>query len=984
MDKGFNLDLASEYKINEIVFINSGSSHYVRLPVNHHAALLSDNNSGKTSTLSALKLFLLPEENFKDSQHKFNFSSGGKFYSDVDSYQYYFPGSESFIICSAENPRGKFSWILYRTTDLGYERIAVPCSYDDMAHLFWNDDSEKNEGAGQLQSEISITYIKKKLLSKEYGGVYFNKRANIGETIYTRASAVQDNTRFGLLPMAKKFTASSVNTVKALLGIAFSLSDASTTSLPDAIGSIIDGMGLSAVKDDGIILDLENALDEWRILKGTDSHLNKVDGLKNKWAELQTKRDEYFTLKKETKALFEPLVHTLNAENSIKQEQLTELNERADKAEREYNKHSEPYNLAEKTHRQSVSDCDSIQKILEQTIEKRVLAENTREEILPLCPEKDKSDAAILGILDTSKLDLEEELKHLNGEADTNKRLTQLIGEIKNKKKSIVDIGKMLADLEKGTSFLGELTDATASTLLSLNNVFANINPDLNDKEKNTIESFADLFNVDDTGVYLGGKYICSFSKFDSKQVKMSLTQRLVDLKKDLIKDEETQATLSRNTTLSVEQREERRLNCKSRLKILKAQDTALAGIEVVLQIIIEKESELVSAKEKIESASSTLDEVERKHKHLHAEYATRNIELTSFKNELEGLTECIDTLNQIANNSNRLLDYQSALHTQVDNIKSYDKLSVNKTITSLDDVLSQTKTASLATASLLKELLDHDIIDSDPESRYADVMSNTSFETYYSSLDTLFSNLDKQRESYSERLQAHNNTAAMSSTMIENVKGIIEGFIDDINHQLSGYRISNLDNVKLIADLHPQYESMVKALGIISGQNDGLLDKEFYDKISDFQNIFYIRKTGKIDISKIIEKLHYGFDVNGKRETIPQSNGTNSMVNAVLLAILLKKMVPEDLHLTIPVIFDEVGSLDERNLKEVLKVMNDNGLILFAANPESTGVIANVLDTYHDLSIFKATDVEVQGKAESIYFGSMKETLIDIQEAVS
>lgn len=984
MDKGFNLDLASEYKINEIVFINSGSSHYVRLPVNHHAALLSDNNSGKTSTLSALKLFLLPEENFKDSQHKFNFSSGGKFYSDVDSYQYYFPGSESFIICSAENPRGKFSWILYRTTDLGYERIAVPCSYDDMAHLFWSDDSDKNEGAGQLQSEISITYIKKKLLSKEYGGVHFNKRASIGETIYTRASAAQDNTRFGLLPMAKKFSASSVNTVKALLGIAFSLSDASTTSLPDAIGSIIDGMGLSAVKEDGIILDLDNALDEWQSLKDTDSHLNKVDALKNKWAALQLKRDEYFTLKNETKALFEPLVHTVNTENSIKQEQLSELNERTHKAEREYNEHSESHNLAKNAHQQSVSDRDSIQKILEQTIEKRVLAENTRKEILPLCSEKDKSDAAIIELLKTSKVDLEEEIKHLNGEADTNIRLTQLISEIKDKKKSIVEIENMLADLGKGTSFLGELTDATASTLLSLNNAFANINPEINDKEKNTIESFADIFNVDDTGVYLGGKYICSFSKFDDKRAKVSLTERLTVLKVKLKRDEDNQAILSRNTTLSVEEREAKRLDCQSRLKILEAQHTALAGIEVVQQIIKEKESELNSAKEKIESASNTFEEVASKHKYLKAELTARNIELTSFKNELDGLTDSINKINQIANNSNRLLDYQSTLNTHVDDIKSYDKVSVNKIITLLDDVLSQTKAASLATTSLLKELLDQNIIDYEPESRYADVMSNTSFETYYSSLDTLFANLDKQRESYSERLQAHNNTAAMSSTMIENVKNIVESFIDGINHQLSGYRISNLDNVKLIADLHPQYESMVKALGTISGQTDSLLDKEFYIRISEFQNTFYIRKTGKIDISKIIEKLHYGFDVNGKRETIPQSNGTNSMVNAVLLAILLKKMVPEDLHLTIPVIFDEVGSLDERNLKEVLKVMNDNGLVLFAANPESTGVIANVLDTYHDLSIFKAIDVEVQGKAESIYFGSMKETLIDIQEAVS
>lgn len=89
----------------------------------------------------------------------------------------------------------------------------------------------------------------------------------------------------------------------------------------------------------------------------------------------------------------------------------------------------------------------------------------------------------------------------------------------------------------------------------------------------------------------------------------------------------------------------------------------------------------------------------------------------------------------------------------------------------------------------------------------------------------------------------------------------------------------------------------------------------------------------------------------------IPQSNGTNCMVNAVLLAILLKRMVPEDLQLSMSVIFDEVGSPDENNLSEILEVMDEHGLALFAANPDATGIIASVLDVYHP-SCFPATEV--------------------------
>jgi len=165
IDNALGLDFASEYQIHELIFINSGSNYYVRLRVDQHAALISDNNSGKTSSLSALKLFLLPDTTFKNQKKKFGFHSGGSYYQDLSSYTYYFPGSESYIICNASNPKGKFCWVLHRTTDLGYERIAVPEEYNTFEHLFWNADSKKNESAGALHADIGHASIKKKLIT---------------------------------------------------------------------------------------------------------------------------------------------------------------------------------------------------------------------------------------------------------------------------------------------------------------------------------------------------------------------------------------------------------------------------------------------------------------------------------------------------------------------------------------------------------------------------------------------------------------------------------------------------------------------------------------------------------------------------------------------------------------------------------------------------------------------------------------------------
>lgn len=155
---------------------------------------------------------------------------------------------------------------------------------------------------------------------------------------------------------------------------------------------------------------------------------------------------------------------------------------------------------------------------------------------------------------------------------------------------------------------------------------------------------------------------------------------------------------------------------------------------------------------------------------------------------------------------------------------------------------------------------------------------------------------------------------------------------------------------------------------------------KELYDYLQAFHGTFYVKSSKKIDIAKIIEKVNYFFIRNGEKEDTPQSNGTNSMVNAILLAILFKNMIPEDLKLQLPVVFDEVGKLDEDNLNEIYKIVTDQNLTLFAATPDQTGTIASVLDLYHDLSCFQATDVTVYDKAKTIYFQGMEERLINLE----
>ncbi|UYM17635.1 coiled-coil domain-containing protein [Endozoicomonas euniceicola] len=986
-DDMFKLDLTSEYKIHELIFINSGSNYYARLPVDSHAALLSDNNSGKTSTLSALKLFLLPEINFKDCKAKFGFSSGGKYYSNIDSYQYYFPGTESYIICNASNPKHSFCWVLYRTTDFGYERIAVPKTYDDIEHLFWNASSASNEKAGQHQSDIGISDIKKKLI-KNYGGVIFNDRKSIGEAIYTRTSAAEDHTRFSLLPMVKKFSDASVDTVRALLGMAFSLGDASTTTLPSAIGSIIDGMGMSVVKknDDGIFLDIDNALDEWEQLKETDSKLKKVAAYQDRWQLLKTERKRYSELRKSLQSDF--ATTTLTVHEAIKHygRQLEEVSSRTRAAEAEYNQFVSEYNAAKRTSEQTQSDLRAADKLIASLEKKLNKADFVRSRLRPLCPANDTTDDAILKAISDELKKCSEDIQSLKDQGQAIASMDRLNKSIKDKDDAIRDRKSALARLDSGHSFLDSLSGHAASVLISINNSFTQLDLSISDQQTGIIEAFAGLFSQDGQRISFCGSSLegTEFQSYSKDESRIKIQKRIEELESELKGDRKQLSKLNQNAVLSPAERSRKLQEYEEDYSELQGEKTIIKGIDGYRDQYDESIENRKLLQALSEEQKTAYDEARDKRSELQLAYNKLKEREQTLTQPLGAAKGYMDELRRLAGESSQMLDVETVVSEQPASLlPAYQPEQTRSDIDGLRARMRETRSSRDDAIEALHLLLEHGIVDSTPEDRHAITTQKQAFEIHYAALQTVYENLDSSTENYKQRLKDHNNHAAITASMIEKVKGVVESFIDKINQELGGYSISNLDNVELVAELHPQYVNMARTLGLVANKTDSLLTEDFYKQISAFQSEFYIQRSGKVDIARIIQKVSYRFNRNGKKEEIPQSNGTNCMVNAVLLALLLKHMIPEDLSLAMPVIFDEVGSLDERNLREVLKVMEEHGLVLFAANPEPTGVIASVLSVYHDLSIFKATDAEIMGKAEAIYFPGMEERLENLSDDV-
>lgn len=983
LDKLKLFDFTNEYQIHELIFVNSGSNYYVRLPVDMHAALISDNNSGKTSSLSALKLFLLPETSFKKQKDKFGFRSGGEYYPNLSSYTYYFPSTESYIICNASNPKGRFCWVLYRTTDLSYERIAVPKDYQAIEHLFWNSASDKNEKAGKLNDQITISNIKRSL-TKDYGGKVFTDRKSIGEAIYTRTSATKEDSHFCLLPMARGFSSSITETIRSLLNIAFSLSDASTTSLPMAIGAILDSAGMSAVKkgaDEGIFLDLDSQLHEWQELKQLDSHLQLVASHKNTWDALQEARREFGKLKGRCTDHFQQICWSLHSNKQELLKQQDSKKEEVSRSEQARQVHQPTYRRIANDYQDTKSTIKSTKNRLSEINDSIDRANFVRSRLRPLCVDGNEGDIDIINILNDQIEDVKAEIAGLEDEGKNLELMQALNSSIKANETTREKALTTINELESCATLLDNLTDESATILNSLNGDFAKLSLTTSNQQRNVIDDFTALFSQAE-----GKLAFCqapltstSYTPPDKQHLLAKLRQEVEELTGIINNDKKKLSRLHKNSNLSKDSQRLKLQDSKQELGDMVAEIDALSAANMLATQHTNAINTLQQAEEGFEqlaaekqAASDTLDQ-------LTHNYNLARDELAQYTTLLQAVDTQRYQLNRIEAQSQGMLDWDnSILKFDIERTQIFSAEQLKTTLKVLQQELDAALLQRADCHRTMAMLLHHGIIDSSPEERHQITQNVTAFEQHFADLQTVYLNLDKSLEDYHERLAHHNNTAATASRMIENVHGIVSNFVKGINDELKGYQISNLTSVELMAELHPQYTDMIKTLNQIGSRTDQLLPETFYQQISNFQDQFYIKNPGKIDIAKIIEKISYRFERNNDAEDTPQSNGTNSMLNSVLLALLLKRLVPEDLSLSVPVVFDEVGSLDESNLRQVLKVMEDHRMYLFAANPEQNGVIASVLDVFHNLSVFKASDVAVVGKAEAIYIPGMEERLED------
>ncbi|MEY8251776.1 MAG: hypothetical protein RPR91_05270 [Colwellia sp.] len=943
-------DQHDAYGLSQLIFINSGSNAYTRLPLDESLAITMSNNGGKSANLRALKLLLLPEVNFLDGKKKFAFQAAdGTTYSDEDSYKFYFPSSSSFIVGEIFNPhRGgtKYCQVLMRSpsSKLGYQRWFIPVSYEELEPLFFDTTSTDNKGLGKP------TYIDEKTAStrfREMKGRLVTKKNEIKKLLFSTYNPGQPDSFFSLFPMAEEPTDEHIEAFKSLIHLAFNMKAGDGSSTAKAVSTILSRI----VSDDAKFkVDIGKIPEEAHELFLEKVKLDKMVNLESKWDEtdklwVQSKhaidraKNSYANLKAsydEHAENFQGIIDKANDEHELclrnfgdRKSQLNKVNDSIKIIEgiiKSKNKESNILTM-------KMNEAVALRKVY------RAVNCHTDRDIADHIQEDEYQGIDAL-------------TKMISTLEDRSKIESELQSEFSKRKDydyKIFELKQLIQDTDKNIT--SRLSVAGASILTTLMPDLKTAVVELSDSEAQTIEAFIDLFHVnpDSKNLYFLNNNLpkLNYASYDKINIvnesKFVLEKERRNLKHCIDKQGELNDALKEYNSDNTDSIEKYRSDLKEAIdekKIISSAETNIETLKDVKRALLEGQVEASEHEAKREAikqhhdrAQVCLDKAKREREEA---YSIRN----RLKNTENMLMQPHRDLHRIVGqnpdsfptpNDVEIIDGPSMLSVINSLNIEIDNISVNSTeITKLIDKIVQSKCIDLS-EYLPDGLIGMSLIMLDPALR---------------ALASEFSTLVNHLENHSRRVIAHNHETSSQVTVIRDIIRQVSNFESELNDELAGIRVSDLSEIKIEIVKKKLFTELAHDLErqITNFDQEVLQSDAFYGRIQEFCNQVLIGTSGNISMEQIVESVRWHIKKNGQVEKASQSTGTQGLLNATLMMLLLKSMMQDHVSVKIPIIFDEIGSLDSSNFRTLREAAESRGFILLVASPETTGQIISEL----------------------------------------
>jgi len=296
--------------VNNISLFNSATYGFFEENFNQHLMLNGENNAGKTTILNVLQFVLLPEVNLNNFKNKFFFSSNekDKSYTASETYKYYFPANNSYLIAEFKNPHKQFCIIVHRTkvnnNNYEYERVLVELPFVEIKkHLVRKNLENETELINQKREDF-LEELKREALRENKLYKTIKTKKDMKEWILsTRRNGRQNE--FYAIPLKD----SNEETLKSFSTLFKSLYNISTMTEEDKIkfiSEIVEARNLQDSQNPNF--DLKEKIETISELKkqrvNIETLINNQDNFENLENLIQDLSVEYKFLKSYVKSLW--------------------------------------------------------------------------------------------------------------------------------------------------------------------------------------------------------------------------------------------------------------------------------------------------------------------------------------------------------------------------------------------------------------------------------------------------------------------------------------------------------------------------------------------------------------------------------------------------------------------------------------------------------------------------------------------------------